>query len=328
MIPDLLAVDLIGYWLGIFLTLAILSFLYKDNPFYKLAEHLFIGISIGYVITQQYYNVLRPKLIEYMAAADHWYFNLALIPLLLVILMFVKAVSKRWSWLGRYPLAFVVALYAGLQINGVAQADLGVQIKRATASVKQVKVDINTAPASDLASLPGFTPDVAKAVVERRKDKPFTDVDEVFEIASLEQWQKDELRAAKGIVQGYEARASTQGGEIYWFGTLSAFLMLIGFIAALIYFYFSLEQKGVVGKVSRFGIWILMIGFGASFGYTVQGRISLAIGRAFDIFGWDKSPADAAQIGGPRVALICIAVIVIGLIYFEVRSRDKAKPNA
>jgi len=31
---------IIGTWLAGFLTLAILSFLYKDNPFYKLAEHL------------------------------------------------------------------------------------------------------------------------------------------------------------------------------------------------------------------------------------------------------------------------------------------------
>ena len=41
----------------IFLTLSIMSYLYKDNPFYKLAEHLFVGVSIGYVITQQYYNL-------------------------------------------------------------------------------------------------------------------------------------------------------------------------------------------------------------------------------------------------------------------------------
>ncbi len=31
--------------------------------------------------------------------------------------------------------------------------------------------------------------------------------------------------------------------------------------------------------MARFGIWILMIGFGASFGYTVMGRISLFVQR-------------------------------------------------
>jgi len=55
--------DVIGTWIGVFLTLAILSFLYKDNPFYKLAEHLFVGTSIGIVIIQSYYNTLKPNLI-------------------------------------------------------------------------------------------------------------------------------------------------------------------------------------------------------------------------------------------------------------------------
>ena len=38
----------IGVWIGAILTFAILSFLYKDNPFYKIAEQIFIGISAGY----------------------------------------------------------------------------------------------------------------------------------------------------------------------------------------------------------------------------------------------------------------------------------------
>ena len=58
---------MVGYWLGIFLTFCILSFLYKDNPIYKLAEHLFVGVSIGYVVINEYYNTLRPKLREHPA---------------------------------------------------------------------------------------------------------------------------------------------------------------------------------------------------------------------------------------------------------------------
>ena len=39
---------MMGPWIAAFLTLAIFSYLYKDNPFYKVAEHLFVGISTGY----------------------------------------------------------------------------------------------------------------------------------------------------------------------------------------------------------------------------------------------------------------------------------------
>jgi hypothetical protein len=47
----------------------------------------------------------------------------------------------------------------------------------------------------------------------------------------------------------------------------------------LTYFFFSREHEGWLGRVSKVGIVFLMVGFGASFGYTVMGRISLLIGR-------------------------------------------------
>ena len=60
------------------------------------------------------------------------------------------------------------------------------------------------------------------------------------------------------------------------FGVL---FILVGVISVLVYFYFSVEHTGVVGKVSRLGIWVLMISFGAAFGYTVMARVSLLTGR-------------------------------------------------
>ena len=44
--------DVLGAWVGISLTMAILSFLYGDHPFYKFAEHLLIGVAIGYIIAR------------------------------------------------------------------------------------------------------------------------------------------------------------------------------------------------------------------------------------------------------------------------------------
>ena len=62
----------VGIWVGALLTLCIFSFLYKDNPLYKFAEHLFVGVSIGYVVMQQYYNVLLPNLFERLTVDDHF----------------------------------------------------------------------------------------------------------------------------------------------------------------------------------------------------------------------------------------------------------------
>jgi hypothetical protein len=311
--------EILGYWLAIFLTLAILSFLYKDNPFYKLAEHLFIGVSIGYIIAQQYYDVLEPKLVDNVAAGHGFYF----IPLLLALMMFPKLVSPRWAWLGRYPLAFVVALYAGININAQVQADLGAQLKRSMHDLDSIKVNINDAPRDELTQLPGVLPPVADAIIARRADKPFESLDEIAQLPSLTDAQRSTLAEERGPLLGLDARAGTHSGEKNLFKIFSEVLLLLGLLASLIYFYFSIEQKGAVGKVSRFGVWILMIGFGASFGYTVQGRLALAIGRALDVLGEDKPPDLAARIHGPLVAIISIVILVAGIVVWELAEKRK-----
>jgi hypothetical protein len=460
---ELYTIDIVGAWLGIFLTFCILSFLYKDNPFYKFAEHLFVGVSIGYLVSLQYYNVLRPKVIEPLLDGDATARLVAAIPLILVACMFVKAVSRRFAWVGRYPLAFAVALFAGIQINAVAQAELGAQMKRAMSDVDAEKLDLNTASPGQIALLPGMTPIIARKIVEYRepvigigagpgdeaavaamteaaegsklalivvyderwkpptrtetvKDKTaiaagkvylappdkdlvleagtlrlvdadpsagridrflgslaaaygpsstaivlpgaegaatgakaitdaggtadldvaqllerskITSLDELTTIPSLAPVERELIDDARGSIKGLDAQAHTGEGGRYWFGIFSNLLLLAGTLSTLLYFYFSLAHTGVVGKVSRFGVWILMIGFGASFGYTVQGRIALAIGRAQDVMGTRLSDADADAINGPWAALVSVAIIVAGIALWEIRARKQAagKPS-
>ena len=309
-------IDVVGYWLGIFLTFCVRSFLYKDNPFYKFAEHLFVGVSIGYLVIEQYYNVVRPKVVLELSAGH----LLALVPAILFGMLIVKAMSRRFSWVGRYPLAFVVALFAGLQINAVAQAELGAQIARAAHNVYTERVDVNRAPVDQLASLPGITPGIAEKIAAYREQDPIDSVDEMEHIPALTDTERGLIEDNRGSVKGLDAQI---GGGPYWFGIVSNLLLLAGTLASLLYFYFSLAHKGVVGKVSRFGVWVLMIGFGASFGYTVQGRIALAIGRAQDVMGTKMDAHEAAQIHGPWVALISVAIIVTGIALWEIRGKRK-----
>ena len=61
------------------------------------------------------------------------------------------------------------------------------------------------------------------------------------------------------------------------------------------YFLFAFEHKGIVGKTAKVGIWVLMITFGAGFGYTVMGRIALLAIRLeflFDDWLWLMDPTD------------------------------------
>jgi hypothetical protein len=318
-------IDVIGFWIGIFLTLCILSFLYKDNPFYKLAEHLFVGVSLGYVINQQFWDNLKPKLVDSFSkpTMGAWDILKIVIPLILVVMMFVKVLSKRYAWVGRFPLAFVVALFAGLQINAVVQSELGAQMKFAAQSLDSPKVDLNHASSDELKGLPGVTPAIADKLVAERDKQPFTSIDDAVGRPSLTDSERADLDAQRGALMGIDAKAATEGGKKNWFGILSNILLLMGLLASLLYFYFSISHRGAIGKVSRFGVWVLMIGFGASFGFTVQGRIALAIGRAQDIRGTFIAPEDAAQINGPLVALISAAIIIAGIVFWELREKRK-----
>jgi len=116
--------ETIGIWLGAFLTLCIFSFLYKDNPFYKLAEHLFVGISAGYWATLEWHNVFRPNLWDPLTQEGRL---TLLVPFVFGILLFSRF-TKRFSWLSRWPMALVIGIYAGITIVGYGSGDLILQI--------------------------------------------------------------------------------------------------------------------------------------------------------------------------------------------------------
>lgn len=68
---------------------------------------------------------------------------------------------------------------------------------------------------------------------------------------------------------------------------LSQLLLLLGILCTVTYFFFSLEHKGLVGRISRVGVVFIMIAMGASFGNTVMARVSLLIGRfQFLLYEW------------------------------------------
>jgi hypothetical protein len=96
-------------------------------------------------------------------------------------------------------------------------------------------------------------------------------------------------------------------------------------ISGLVYFFFSKEHKGIIGKVSRIGVYFLMVKFGASFGFAVMGRISLLIGRfeelikysSYDIINEDG----IMKIYNPT--LIILFFMIIALTYWAYKDPKK-----
>ena len=193
-----------GIWVAGLFTLAIFSFLYRDNPVYKFAEHLLVGVSAGYYLVQYFFSAAYKKFwVPVFDNHDYWLIAGGV----LGVMMFAR-LARRTEWVSKYPVAFYVAAWAGYVIPSYLQVRV----------MQQARSTIFN---------------------------PFT----------------------------------MSAGEI-----ASALVLLVGVVTTLIYFYFSAEHKGGLRTISRIGIAFLMIGFGATFGYNVMGRISLLIGRFQFIF--------------------------------------------
>jgi len=111
--------EFIGTYIAAFLTLAIYSFLYKDNPFYKLAEHIFAGISAGYYVGLVWHSIIKQQLLNPLLQYHQY---LLIIPGVLGVLMFTRFIPKI-SWVSRISLAFVIGNTAGItliqQLHGI-----------------------------------------------------------------------------------------------------------------------------------------------------------------------------------------------------------------
>lgn len=193
-------------WIAAILTLAVFSFLYRENPFYRFAEHLFVGVSNGYAITFYWHRILVPYLFTPLSHGE----KLWLIPIAIVGAFYFARFIPRVSWLVRFPIAIALGYSAGASIPRSIDANI----------LEQIKATIVTR-------------------------------------ATFANWQ--------------------QG--------LWAVIILIGVVCTISYFFFSSERKGILKPASYLGIVFIMVGFGASFGYTVMARISLFIGRLQFLLG-------------------------------------------
>ncbi len=200
---------IIWIWISALLTLFIFSFLYKDNPFYKFAEHLFVGVSLGYSIAITYHNAVYPKLIVPLFR-DFQPANLRLIIPFALGLMYLTRFIPKISWMFKLPIAFLLGLFSGAAIPREFQANI----------IKQIQGSL---------------------LIPRLFDR--------FDVA------------------------------------LFALIVFVGVLCSLIYFFFSRERKGIIKPAADLGIIFLMVGFGASFGYTVMARVSLLIGRLQFLLG-------------------------------------------
>jgi hypothetical protein len=131
------ALDGIGILVAVILTLFVFSYLLGDNILYRLAEHLFVGVAVGYAVVVVFHSVLAAKLlvplVEALGQGNWGRFLLLMISLLLGLLLLTKPL-KSISWLGGLSVAVLLGVGAALAIGGALLGTLVPQVN-ATADV-------------------------------------------------------------------------------------------------------------------------------------------------------------------------------------------------
>ena len=130
----------IGTWVAALLTLACFTFLYKDNPFFRFAESLFAGVSLGYYIGITLGQTIMPNLITPLTHDFKQNWDL-LVPGLLGALLYMRYVPKT-GWVSRYALSIFVAYYIGVEFTRKIHGEVLPQLARAI--VPLTKFDSHT----------------------------------------------------------------------------------------------------------------------------------------------------------------------------------------
>jgi hypothetical protein len=110
---------------------------------------------------------------------------------------------------------------------------------------------------------------------------------------------------------GASMKPVTGAGMTVW-DTLNVIMFYIILFASMSYFFFSFDHKNnAIKHTASAGRWFLMIGFGAMFGATVMGRMTLFIGR-FNFLVNDWFPqAQSDWSSGIFRALVSLSAVVL-----------------
>ena len=107
----------LAVWVGALVTLAVFSYLAKDNAAYRLVQQAALGASVGIGVVVAWQQVLEPLWWSHIARAargtGHWTGALWLLALVPGSLWYFQ-LSRRWFWLSTLVSGLFVGVAAGL----------------------------------------------------------------------------------------------------------------------------------------------------------------------------------------------------------------------
>jgi hypothetical protein len=275
--------EIISAWLYVLLTLCIFSFLYKDNPFYKAAEHLFVGVSAGYVAVLSFWQQVQPNLFGRLWPSR----------------VDVDDGSILTSiWYAIYEIFNVIT-------TGFGVLDRSIFPEGGIKGFEEIRIIY-------------MIPFILGIFMILRL---------VPKLGWLARWAIAYIVGMAAGLRFYgflnsnvlnQIKASAIDFTSDWGTIINGLIVFIGTLTGLIYFFYSTEHKGVVGRLSRIGIYFLMIKFGAAFGFAVMGRISLLIGQFNYLTDYSTKEYNYAT-------PIILILIMICLVIWSFMGKDERK---
>jgi len=255
------------------MTFAIYSFLYRDNPFFRAAENLFVGLGLGVTFYIAWYDFFKPDVYDRLlsplfdpAASIPPGDLVMIIPIMLGVVMLTR-ISPRYGWMSRYPIAFLIGYGAGFSIQPTFHSLVLKQVERTMVPVQMHWLAWCLVGGAAAAMIVGawYASKGGRAALALK----------VLGCVALAAYVL--LRNTPALLADPAVAQAFRGAD--------TLLIVLGVVSVLCYFFFSAEHRGVLGAASRVGIVFLMVAFGASFGYTVMARESLVIGRIQFLLG-------------------------------------------
>ena len=117
-----MSIEVISAVIGFFLTIMILSYLIGDNPLFRIAVYLFIGVASGYAAAVIVRDVLLAKF-QGLPLDNPVSLLIGLIPFFFAATLLAK-LSPRISWLGNFAMAVLVGVGAATAIGGALTGTL------------------------------------------------------------------------------------------------------------------------------------------------------------------------------------------------------------
>ncbi len=134
--------DFIGLSLGFLLTILVFSYLLGDNPFFRLAIHIFIGVAAGYVAIVTVNNVLIPRMIIPLFQGSQGERLLSILLFIPSLFLFFKVTPLRKA--GNWAVAILVGIGAAAAVGGAITGTLFPQIMGTINSVDPSAYTITT----------------------------------------------------------------------------------------------------------------------------------------------------------------------------------------